>query len=125
VDGTVACGEPFARRPNPPYCRDMPELHVEPQVLAEAGRSLATQRSVPADAVVALARGLEIIAAALPGSSTADAAGHLGAVLAAELRASAVELAALGAALTTAAEEYAAVEREITTGIERAGRRAA
>lgn len=103
----------------------MPELHVQPPVLADAGRSLASQRSVLADAAGALDPALARIAAALPGSRTAEVAGTTGAALASAVRAAAAELTHLAAALTAAARDYAVVERTTAAGIERAGRRPA
>jgi hypothetical protein len=103
----------------------MPELHVEPQVLADAGRSLTTQRSVLADVAAALPRAFGTVAAALPDSRTVSTAGRTGAMLAAAVRAAAAEVAQLGGALSAAAREYTDVERSIVTAIERAGRRPA
>jgi hypothetical protein len=102
----------------------MPELYVEPQVLAEAGRSLATQRSVLADVADGLPPALGAVAAALPGSRTAPAAEASGAVLTAALRSVAHELAQLAGALATAARDYHVVEASAAAGIERDGRRA-
>ncbi|HEV7656127.1 MAG TPA: hypothetical protein VGP36_15540 [Mycobacteriales bacterium] len=102
----------------------MSELQVEPQVLAEAGRSLIAERSALADAAAEVTRALGTVAAALPGSRTATAADHAAALLASEARATAVDLGHLGRALTTAAREYGEVERSIVTGIERSGRAA-
>jgi hypothetical protein len=101
----------------------MPELHVEPQALVDASRSLATQRSALADVADALAPALGTVAAALPDSRTARTAGHTSAALAAAVRSAAAELAQLGGALSAAAREYTDVERSTVTGIERAGRR--
>lgn len=101
----------------------MPDLYVEPPVLADAGRSVATQQSVLADVATALGPALGGIAEALPGSRTAELAGSTGAALAAEARAAATELGRLAGALTAAAREYAVVERSAATGFERAGRR--
>jgi hypothetical protein len=103
----------------------MPELHVEPSVLADAGRSLATQRSVLADATAALPSTLGRIAAALPGGHAAAAAAATGAALAAAGRSAETELAHLAGALTAAAREYTVVERSTAAGLERAGRRPA
>jgi hypothetical protein len=97
----------------------MPELHVEPQVLADAGRSLAAQRSVLTDVAGALAPALGTIASALPGSRTAAAAGQTASGLTAAARSAVAELAVLAAALTAAAREYAAVEHRIGTGFGR------
>lgn len=103
----------------------MPDLYVEPPVLADAGRSFATQRSVLADVATALGLTFGGIAAALPGSRTAELAGSTGAALAAGTRAAAAELGRLADALTAAAREYTVVERSTATGFERAGRRPA
>ena len=102
----------------------MPELYVEPQVLVDAGRSLATERSTLTGAAGAVVPALGGIATALPGSRTAEAATHTGGVLATALRSAAAELAHLAAALTAAARDYRAVEDGIAAGIEHAGRRA-
>ncbi len=101
----------------------MPELHVEPQVLAEAGRSIAIQRSMLTEVAGAITPALAAITAALPGSRTAEAATQTGSTLAAAVRSGAAELAQLGAALTAAAREYRSVEHTIAAGIERGGRR--
>jgi hypothetical protein len=101
----------------------MPTLQVEPRVLADAGRSLAAQRSVLSDVSDALEPALVRVAAALPGSRTAAVAGGAGAELAAAVRSAEGELAGLAAALTAAAGVYESVERSAATGIERAGRR--
>lgn len=103
----------------------MPELHVEPRVLADAGRALTTQRSVLTDVAAGLGPTFAGIAAALPGSRTAGVAVGTGAELATATRSAAAELGALAAALTAAAGEYAAVEQATATGLERAGRRPA
>jgi len=103
----------------------MPELHVEPLALADAGRSLDAQRSVLADVAVALGPALGGVAAALPGSRTAEAAAETGAALAAAVRTAAAELDELAGALGAAARHYVVVERSTATGIERAGRRPA
>jgi hypothetical protein len=97
----------------------MPELHVEPQVLADAGRSLAAQRSVLTDVAGALAPALGTVAAALPGSRAAETAGHTASVLTSAARSAVAELALLAAALTGAAREYTAVEHTIGTGFGR------
>ena len=97
----------------------MPELHVEPQVIADAGRSLAAQRSVLTDAAGALTPALGTIAAALPGSRTAEAAAHTASALTAAARSAVTELTLLGAALTAAAREYAAVDHRIGTSFGR------
>lgn len=101
----------------------MPELHVQPAVLADAGRSLTSQHSVLADAAAALGPAFDRVAAALPGSRTAEVAGTTATALAASLRAAAAELAQLAAALTAAARHYTVVERSAATGLEHAGRR--
>ena len=101
----------------------MPTLHVEPRVLADAGRSLTAQRSVLADVADALEPALSRVAAALPGSRTAEVAGETAVVLTAGVRSVEAELAVLAAALVAAAREYAAVEQAAAAGIERAGRR--
>lgn len=103
----------------------MPDLYVEPPVLADAGRSFATMQSVLADVATALGPTLAGIVAALPGSRTAELAGSTGAALTAEVRAAAAELGRLAGALTAAAREYTVVERSAATGFERAGRRPA
>jgi hypothetical protein len=115
-----------SRSPAPgaaPNVGAMPELHVEPQVLADAGRSLATQRSVLADAAGAVVPALAAIAAALPGSRTAGAATETGSTLAAAIRSGAAELAQLAAAFTAAAREYRSAERVTATGFEPGRRR--
>jgi hypothetical protein len=101
----------------------MPELYVEPQVLAEAGRSLAAERSTLTEVAGAVAPALGAIAAALPGSRTAEAATQAAATLATAVRYAAAELAQLGGALTAAAAEYRSVEHVTAAGIERGGRR--
>jgi hypothetical protein len=101
----------------------MPELYVEPQVLSDTGRSLATERSTLTDAADAVTPAFGAIAAALPGSRTAEVATRTGAALATALRSAAGELAQLAAALSTAAQEYRSVEHVTAAGIERAGRR--
>ena len=101
----------------------MPTLHVEPRVLADAGRSLATQRSVLADVAGALDPTFSRVTAALPGSRTAEVAGEVGVALRTAVRSVEVELAVLAAALGSAAREYAAVEQCAAAGLERAGRR--
>jgi lipid A disaccharide synthetase len=100
----------------------MSELYVQPQVLADAGRSLATQRSVLADVADALPPALAVVAAALPGSRTAEVAEETAATLATAVRAAAAELAELAGALTVAARDYRVVEQTTASGIERNGR---
>jgi hypothetical protein len=102
----------------------MPELYVEPHVLADAGRSLATERSVLSDVADALLPVLGVVAAALPGSRTAEAAGQTAATLAAAVRAAAAELDQLARAVTAAARDYRVVEQTAAAGIERDGRAA-
>jgi hypothetical protein len=101
----------------------MPELYVEPHVLADAGRSFATQRSVLADVADALPPALGVITAALPGSRTAEVAGETAATLSAAVRSAAAELAHLAGALATAARDYRVVEQSTAAGLERDGRR--
>lgn len=101
----------------------MPELYVEPQVLADAGRSLATERSTLTEVAGAVVPALGTIAAALPGSRTAEVAAQTGAALATAVRSAAGELAQLAGALTAAAREYRSVEHVTAAGIERGGRR--
>lgn len=101
----------------------MPTLHVEPRVLADAGRSLASQRSLLSDVSAALDPALARVASSLPGSRTAEAAGGTGAALVAAVRSAEAELALLAGALHAAAGEYTAVERSAAAGLERAGRR--
>jgi hypothetical protein len=100
----------------------MPELYVEPHVLADAGRSLATERSVLSDVADALSPALGVVAAALPGSRTAEVAGQTAAALMGAVRAAAVELDQLAHAARTAARDYRVVEQVTAAGIERAGR---
>jgi hypothetical protein len=100
----------------------MPELYVEPQVLADAGRSFATQQSVLTDVAGALPPALAVVAAALPGSRAAGVAEETAATLAAAVRAAAAELTQLAGALTTAARDYRVVEQTTASGIERDGR---
>jgi hypothetical protein len=102
----------------------MPELYVEPHLLADAGRSLATERSVLSDVADALSPALGVVAAAMPGSLTAKAAGHAAADLTAAVRAAAAELDHLARAVTTAARDYRVVEQTVAAGIERDGRAA-
>jgi ABC-type spermidine/putrescine transport system permease subunit II len=102
----------------------MPELYVEPQTLADAGRTLATERSVLSDVADALAPALGVVAAALPGSRTAVAAGHTATTLTAAVRAAAAELDQLARAVTAAARDYRVVEQTTAAGIERDGRAA-
>jgi hypothetical protein len=101
----------------------MPELYVEPHVLADAGRSFATQRSVLADVADALPPALGVIIAALPGSRTAEVAGETAATLSAAVRSAAAELAHLAGALARAARDYRVVEQSTAAGLERDGRR--
>ena len=100
----------------------MPELYVEPHILADAGRSFAAERSVLSDVADALSPALGVIAAALPGSRTAQVAGETGTALTASVRAVAAELDHLARALTTAARDYRVVEQATAAGIERDGR---
>ena len=100
----------------------MPELYVEPHVLADAGRSFATERSVLSDVADALSPALGVVAAALPGSRTAEVAGQTAARLTGAVRAAAAELDQLAHAVTTAARDYRVVEQTTVAGIERAGR---
>src|SRR4051794_2732250 len=127
----------------------MPELYVEPHILAGAGRPLAAQRSVlfhipgalvPAFPVVAaappgppppparlvspttpaaLGPPSPGFAAALPGSRPAKAAGHTATPLPAAVRAAAAELDHLSRAVTAAARDYQVVEQTTAAGIER------
>jgi hypothetical protein len=101
----------------------MPELYVEPHILTDAGRSLATERSTLSEVAGAVAPALGTIAAALPGSRAAEAATQTGAALAATVRSAAGELAQLAGALSAAAREYRSVEHVTAAGIERGGRR--
>jgi hypothetical protein len=100
----------------------MSELYVEPEVLADAGRSLTADRSVLADVADALAPALGVIATALPGSRTAAAAADTTAALTSLTRAAAADLDQLAVAITTAAHDYQVVERSTAAGIERDGR---
>lgn len=100
----------------------MPELYVEPHVLADAGRSLATERSVLSDVAAALSPAFGVVTTALPGSRTADVAGQTAAVLSGAVRAAAAELDQLARAVTTAARDYRVVEQVTAAGIERDGR---
>jgi hypothetical protein len=102
----------------------MPELYVEPHILADAGRSLATERSVLSDVAEAVSPAFGEVAAALPGSRTAQAATETGAVLTAAVRAAAAELDRLARAVTTAARDYRVVEQANATGVVRDGRAA-
>jgi hypothetical protein len=102
----------------------MPELYVEPHVLADAGRSLASERSVLSDVADAIAPALGVIVAAMPGARTAAVAGRTGGALTTALRAAAAELDQLALAVATAARDYRVVEQETATGIERDGRAA-
>jgi hypothetical protein len=100
----------------------MPDLYVEPHILADAGRSLATERSVLSEVADALSPALGVVAAALPGSRTALVAGEIATTLTAAVRAAVADLDQLAAALTTAAREYRVVEQATVAGIERDGR---
>jgi hypothetical protein len=100
----------------------MPELYVEPHILADAGRSLATERSVLSDVADALSPALDVVAAALPGSRTAQVVGGTAAAMTAAVRAAAVELDQLARGLTSAARDYRVVEQATAAGIERDGR---
>ena len=100
----------------------MPDLYVEPQVLADAGRSLAAERSALADVADALPTALGVVAVALPGSRTAVAAGQTATVLTTAVRAAADELDQLARAVTAAARDYRVVEQATATGLERDGR---
>ena len=100
----------------------MPELYVEPHVLADAGRSLVTERSVLSDVADALSPAFGVVTTALPGSRTAEVAGQTAAVLTGAVRAAAAELDQLARAVTTAARDYRVVEQATAAGIERAGR---
>ena len=96
----------------------MPELYVEPHILADAGRYLAAERSVLSDVADALSPSLAVIAAALPGSRTAQVAGETATVLTAAVRAAEADLDQLAGALTTAARDYHVVEQVTAAGIE-------
>jgi hypothetical protein len=87
----------------------MPELYVEPHVLADAGRSLVTERSVLSDVADALSPAFGVVTTALPGSRTAELAGQTAAAL-------------TGAVRAAAARDYRVVEQVTAAGIERAGR---
>ena len=100
----------------------MPELYVEPHVLADAGRSLATEGSALSDVADALPSAFGVVTTALPGSRTAEVGGQTAAVLTGAVRAAAAELDQLAHALTTAARDYRVVEQVTAAGIERAGR---
>src|SRR5215470_16442248 len=100
----------------------MPELYVEPHILADAGRSLATERSVLSDVAEAISPALGTVAAALPGSRAAQAASETGTALTAAVRAAAAELDRLARALTTASRHYRVVEQATATGVVRDGR---
>jgi hypothetical protein len=102
----------------------MPELYVEPHVLADAGRTLAAERSVLADVADALSPALGVIAASLPGSRTAEVAAQTAAALASAVRAAATELDRLARALASAARDYQVVEQVTAAGIARDGRAA-
>jgi hypothetical protein len=102
----------------------MPELYVEPHVLADAGRSVATERSVLSDAADALSPALGVVASALPGSRTAEVAGQTAAALTAAVRAAAADLDQLARALMAAARDYQVVEQTTAAGIVRDGRAA-
>jgi hypothetical protein len=103
----------------------MPELQVDPQVLAATARELDAERRGVEVATSAAGPALRAVATALPGSQTAEAADRAGAAVAAAVGALAAELATLTAALAAAAEEYLAVECGAAAGLERAGRRPA
>jgi hypothetical protein len=100
----------------------MPELYVEPHVLADAGRSLAADQSVLADVADALSPALGMIATALPGSRTAEVADQTAAALSSATRAAAAELDGLARAVASAARNYHVVEQVTAAGIERDGR---
>ena len=100
----------------------MPDLYVEPEVLADAGRSLAADRSVLADVADALSPAVGVIAAALPGSCTAEVAERTAAAVTSAVRAAAAELDQLARAVTTAAHDYRVVEQATAAGAERDGR---
>ena len=100
----------------------MPELYVEPHVLADAGRSLVTERSVLSDVADALSPAFGVVTTALPGSRTSEVAGQTAAALTWAVRAAAAELDQLARAVTTAARDYRVVEQVTAAGIERAGR---
>jgi hypothetical protein len=102
----------------------MPELYVEPHILAGAGRTLAAERSVLSDIADALVPAFRVIAAAVPGSRTAQAAGHTATTLTATVRAAAAELDHLSRAVTAAARDYQVVEQTTAAGIERDNRAA-
>lgn len=102
----------------------MPELYVEPHVLADAGRSLASERSVLSDVADAIAPAFGVVVAAMSGSRTAEVAGQTAAALTAALRAAAAELDQLALAVATAARNYKVVEQATAAGIERDGRAA-
>jgi lipid A disaccharide synthetase len=102
----------------------MSELYVEPHVLADAGRSLVTERSILSDVADGLSPALNMVAAALPGSRTAEIADQTAAALTAAVRAAAAELDQLAHAVTTAARDYRVVEQATAAGIERDGRAA-
>jgi hypothetical protein len=102
----------------------MPELYVEPHVLADAGRALAAEGSVLADVADALSPALGVVATALPGSRTAEVAGQAAAALTAAVRVAAAELDQLARAVATAARDYRVVEQTTAAGIERDGRAA-
>ena len=100
----------------------MPELYVEPHILADAGRSLAAERSVLSDVADALSPALGVVAAALPGSRTAMVTGEIATALTAAVRGAAADLDRLAGALTMAARDYRIVEQVAAAGIERDGR---
>jgi hypothetical protein len=102
----------------------MPELYVEPHILADAGRSLATEWSMLSDVARAIAPALGVVAAALPGSRTAQAAGETATALTAAVRAAAAELDRLARAVTAAGLDYRVVEQATATGVVRDGRAA-
>ena len=97
----------------------MPELHVEPRVLADAGRTLTSQHSLLADVAAALGPSFARLSAALPESRTSGVAADTGAALAVAVRSAAAELAALATALTAAAREYGSVEQHAAAGLAR------
>jgi hypothetical protein len=102
----------------------MPELYVQPHTLADAGRTLATERAVLSDVADALAPALGVVAAAMPASRTAEAARDTATTLTAAVRAAAAELDQLAHAMTAAARDYGVVEQTTAAGIRRDGRAA-
>lgn len=101
----------------------MSQLQVAPQVLADAGGILRVEQDTVERAAGAIVSAGDGIAAALPGSRTAMAAGSAASSVAAAVQTAATELAALAVALSAAATHYATVERQVAVGLERAGRR--